>query len=78
MAPTRMPSEACRSDNAMLAVLPMSNSSAISGMATPVTKTTRPSKNLPEAASVQMRHCMAVIGVDWRAVPSAQTGISSI
>ena len=51
---------------------------AISGSATPVMKTTRPSKNLPAAASVQMRHCMPVIGVERRAVPSAQIGVSSM
>ena len=54
------------------------NSSAISGIATPVMKTTRPSKNLPAAASIQMRHCMAVIGAQESGVPSDQTGVSSI
>lgn len=32
------------------------------GKATPVVKTTMPSKNLPAAASPQMSHCMLVIG----------------
>jgi hypothetical protein len=41
-------------------------------------KTTRPSKNLPAAASVQIRHCMAVIGAHDTGVPSDQTGVSSI
>jgi hypothetical protein len=54
------------------------NSSAISGKATPVMKTTRPSKNLPAAASVQMRHCMLVMGVDSTGVPSAHSGVSSM
>ena len=59
-------------------ILVILNSSAISGSATPVIKTTRPSKNLPAAASVQIRHCIAVMGVERRDVPSAQTGVSSI
>jgi hypothetical protein len=56
----------------------MLNSSAISGSATPVMNTTKPSKNLPAAARMRMRHCIAVIGVMSTAVPSAQTGCSSI
>ena len=56
----------------------MLNSRAIRGVATPVMKTTRPSKNLPAAASDQMRHCIAVMGVEATAVPSAQTGLSSM
>jgi hypothetical protein len=54
------------------------NSSAISRNATPVMKTTRPSKNLPAAASHQMRHCMAVIGETATSVPSRQMGASSM
>jgi hypothetical protein len=56
----------------------MLNSRAIRGVATPVMKTTRPSKNLPAAASAQIRHCIAVMGVEATAVPSAQTGLSSM
>jgi hypothetical protein len=41
-------------------------------------KTTRPSKNLPAAASVQIRYCMPVIGAHESGVPSAQTGVSSM
>jgi hypothetical protein len=40
--------------------------------------TTKPSKNLPDAASAQMRHCIPVIGVDFNEVPSDQIGTSSI
>jgi hypothetical protein len=40
--------------------------------------TTNPSKNLPNAASVQIRRCIAVMGVDFKEVPSAHTGNSSI
>jgi hypothetical protein len=54
------------------------NSTAMRGMATPVIKTTIPSKNLPAAASHQILHCMAVIGVDATSVPSAQRGVSSM
>jgi hypothetical protein len=50
----------------------------ISGRATPVMKTTKPSKNLPAVASHQIRHCMAVIGADGTAVPSRQAGTSSM
>ena len=57
---------------------PMWNSRTISGSATPVMKTTKPSKNFPAAASDQMRHCMPVIGDDLRVVPSGQTGSSSM
>jgi hypothetical protein len=42
----------------------------MSGNATPVMKTTKPSKNFPAAASDQMRHCMPVIGADFSLVPS--------
>jgi hypothetical protein len=56
----------------------MWNSGVMSGNATPVIKTTKPSKNLPVAASDHMRHCMLVIGEDLRFVPSAQTGNSSM
>ena len=57
---------------------PIWNSRAISGRATPVMKTTKPSKNFPAAASAQMRHCIVVIGADVRVVPSDQAGSSSI
>ncbi len=50
----------------------------ISGTVTPPMNTTNPSKNLPKAASVQMRHCIPVMGVDFSAVPSGHTGNSSI
>ena len=53
------------------------NSRAISGSATPVMKTTNPSKNFPAAASDQMRHCMPVIGAAFRCVPSDHVGSSS-
>ena len=76
-APTRIPNRLAALITPCC-VFVISNSSAISGIATPVMNTTRPSKNLPAAASVQMRHCIAVIGVDWSAVPSAQIGVSSI
>ena len=56
----------------------MPNSSLMSGMATPVMNTTSPSKNLPAAASDQMRHCMAVMGVADTGVPSRHCGVSSI
>ena len=61
-------------DEALLGRQPISNSRAISGSATPVMNTTKPSKNLPAAASAQMRHCIAVIGADFRLVPSGQIG----
>ena len=34
----------------------------MSGKATPVVKTTMPSKNLPAAANPQISHCIWVIG----------------
>src|SRR5262245_54702786 len=43
-------------------VAPRANSFVISGKATPVVKTTMPSKNLPAAASHQMNHCILVMG----------------
>ena len=46
----------------------------ISGRATPVMNTTMPSKNLPAQASAQIRNCMAVIGIDFNAVPSGHGG----
>jgi hypothetical protein len=49
-----------------------------SGSATPVMKTTNPSKNLPAAASAQISHCMPVIGADNSRVPSAHRGTSSM
>src|ERR1700728_4256640 len=55
----------------------ISNCRAISGKATPVMKTTKPSKNLPAAASIQMRHCMVVLGLDFSLVPSGHIGSSS-
>ena len=54
------------------------NSLAIKGRATPVMKTTSPSKNLPAAASHQMRRCMDVIGTISTGVPSRHAGVSSI
>ena len=54
------------------------NSRVISGTVTPPMNTTKPSKNLPDAASAQMRHCMPVMGVDFSVVPSDHTGNSSI
>ena len=57
---------------------PRWNSRVISGTVTPPMNTTKPSKNLPNAASVQIRHCMPVIGVDLSEVPSDHTGNSSI
>src|SRR5271170_4935256 len=54
------------------------NSRAISGTVTPPMNTTKPSKNLPEAASAQIRHCIPVIGVDFSRVPSDHTGNSSM
>ena len=40
--------------------------------------TTLPSKNLPAVASVQMRHCIRVIGTLGVGVPSGQDGVWSI
>ncbi len=65
MAPTRMPNRLAALIRPFWAA-PMPNSREISGSATPVMKTTKPSKNLPAAASDQMRHCMPVIGTDGR------------
>jgi len=56
----------------------MPNSREISGSATPVTNMMKPTKNLPQAASAKMRHCIKVIGTDDRLVPSAHIGSSSI
>ena len=56
----------------------MPNSAPMSGRATPVMNTTRPSKNLPAAARLQIRHCMAVMGAAGTTVPSRQMGVSSI
>jgi hypothetical protein len=50
----------------------------MSGSATPVVKTTMPSKNLPAAASPQMSHCIEVMGECRTGVASAQTGVSSM
>jgi hypothetical protein len=41
-------------------------------------KTTNPSKNFPAVASVQMRHCIDVIGASLTCVPSGQLGVSSM
>jgi hypothetical protein len=75
-APTRIPST--------LAALMMPwrlelrlNSFEIRGSATPVTKTMKPVKNLPTAASDQMSDCMPVIGAADK-VPSAHMGSSSM
>jgi hypothetical protein len=57
---------------------PISNWRAIRGRATPVIKTTKPSKNFPAAASIQMRRCIFVIGTEGRLVPSGQMGRSSM
>ena len=43
-------------------VAPKANSLPMSGKATPVVKTTMPSKNLPAAAKAQISHCIWVIG----------------
>src|SRR5216684_2246397 len=59
-------------------VTPKANSFAISGSATPVVKTTMPSKNLPAAASPQISHCMLVREEYLTGVASAQTGVSSM
>src|SRR5262249_46155984 len=48
------------------------------GSATPVMKTTLPSKNLPAEASSQIRHCLAVIATNVAGVPSRQDGVSSM
>jgi hypothetical protein len=40
---------------------PNANSFPISGKATPVVKTTMPSKNLPAAANPQISHCILVM-----------------
>ena len=76
-APIRMPSRLAALMKPSSAG-PISNSRAISGSATPVMKTTKPSKNLPTAASDQMRHCIVVIGADGSGVPSGQIGRSSM
>lgn len=57
---------------------PRLNSRTIRGSATPVMKTTSPSKNLPAVARIQMRHCITVIGVKFTSVLSAQNGVSSM
>ena len=59
-------------------VTPSPNCRSISGSATPVMKTTTPSKNLPAAASPQISHCISVIGEYRTGVASAQTGVSSM
>ena len=76
-APTRMPNSVAElTKPSWLGVIWKPRE--ISGNATPVMNTTTPSKNLPAAASVQMRHCIAVIGVDGSGVPSGQSGRSSM
>ena len=77
MAPTRMPNRLAAPTTPCCTGV-MLNSFAMSGKAMPVMKTMRPSKNLPAAASHQMRHCMSVIGVFGSVVPSNHTGVSSI
>ena len=72
-APTRMPNRLAALMKPSWAA-PISNSRAISGSATPVMKTTKPSKNLPAAASAQIRVCIDVIGTEETAVPSGQIG----
>ena len=76
-APIRMPARLAALTRPCCAAL-MLYSTAISGSATPVMNTTKPSKNFPAAARERMRHCIAVIGVIPTAVPSAQIGRSSI
>ena len=72
-APIRMP-------NRLAALMkpswagPMPNLRAISGSATPVMNTTKPSKNFPTAASDHISHCIDVIGTDGREVPSGHIG----
>lgn len=61
-----------------LSIAPNPNSFVIRGSATPVMKTTIPSKNLPAAASHQMNHCMLVVGEYRTAVASAHIGVSSM
>jgi hypothetical protein len=77
MAPTRMPARLAALIRPFWAE-PISNSREISGSATPVMNTTKPSKNLPAAASVQMRRCIAVNPTVGRTVPSGHIGRSSI
>ncbi|WP_245964723.1 hypothetical protein [Trinickia dinghuensis] len=76
-APTRMPQRLAALMKPFCAA-PMPNSREISGNATPVMKTTKPSKNLPAAASDQMRHCIPVIGMEGSRVPSGHIGRSSM
>jgi hypothetical protein len=61
VAPIRIPNREATATTPF-SVAPNANSCPIRGKATPVVKTTMPSKNLPAAASPQMSHCMLVIG----------------
>jgi hypothetical protein len=61
VAPIRIPNREAAATTPF-SVAPNANSRPIRGKATPVVKTTMPSKNLPAAASPQMSHCMLVIG----------------
>jgi hypothetical protein len=76
-APTKMPIRLAALMKPFCAG-PMPNWREISGSATPVIKTTKPSKNFPAAASAQIRHCMPVIGTESTRVPSGHIGRSSI
>ncbi|WP_245937911.1 hypothetical protein [Williamsia limnetica] len=55
-----------------------SNSSMMSGKATPTMKTINPSKNFPADASSQIRRCIAVVAPALAGVPSLQSGTSSM
>src|SRR5208337_3445917 len=60
-APTGMPNRLAAPMTPCSAA-PRLNSLEKSGSATPVMKTTKPSKNLPAAASDQISHCIPVMG----------------
>src|SRR5438067_1841876 len=61
VAPMRMPNSEDAATTPF-SVAPSANSFPISGKATPVVKTTMPSKNLPAAAKPQISHCILVMG----------------
>lgn len=77
VAPTRMPANDADEMKPCWVVF-REKSIVIRGRATPVMKIMMPSKNLPAAASHQIRHCIPVIGGIAVSVPSRQRGLSSM
>ena len=77
LAPIRMPNRLAAPTMPCCASV-RSYSLAISGRATPVRNTTRPSKNLPATESHQIRCCISVSRDGGAVVPSAHSGDSSI